>query len=44
MVIDKSGMITYFEVFNIVGRQKWTISREVSRNTGKRGYRPSQAE
>jgi len=36
--------LTYSEISNILGRHKSTISREISRNTGKRGYRPAQAE
>lgn len=31
------------EIASILGRHKSTISREVKRNTGKRGYRPKQA-
>lgn len=32
------------EIASILGRHKSTISREVKRNTGKRGYRPKQAQ
>jgi IS30 family transposase len=31
------------EIAELLGRHKSTISRELSRNTGKRGYRPQQA-
>jgi len=31
------------EIAQILGRDKSTISREISRNTGKKGYRPKQA-
>lgn len=31
------------EISSILGRHKSTITREVKRNTGKRGYRPKQA-
>jgi len=32
------------EIAMILGRHKLTISREISRNTGLRGYRPKQAQ
>lgn len=39
----KAGF-TQSEIATILKRHKSTISREVSRNTGKRGYRPKQAQ
>jgi IS30 family transposase len=32
------------EIANILNRHKCTIGREIKRNTGKRGYRPKQAD
>ena len=32
------------EISMILGRHKSTISREIRRNTGLRGYRPKQAQ
>ena len=32
------------EIAKLLGRHKSSISRELSRNTGKRGYRPQQAD
>jgi transposase, IS30 family len=32
------------EITKLLGRHKSSISRELSRNTGKRGYRPQQAD
>ena len=34
---------SYSEISRIIGCNKSTISRELKRNTGKRGYRPKQA-
>lgn len=39
----KTG-ISQNEISRIVGVNKSTISRELNRNTGKRGYRPKQAQ
>jgi IS30 family transposase len=36
--------LTYSEISDILGRHKSTISREILRNSGRRGYRPRQAE
>ena len=40
----KKSAYSYSEIANIVGCHKSTISREIKRNTGKRGYRPLQAQ
>ena len=34
---------TQKEIAKVIQRNKGTISRELKRNTGKRGYRPKQA-
>jgi len=31
------------QIASLIGRHKSTISRELRRNTGSRGYRPKQA-
>jgi len=36
--------LTYSQISDILGRHRSTISREISRNAGRRGYRPRQAE
>ena len=40
--LRKTGL-SYAAIARTIGRNKSTISREISRNTGKRGYRPKQA-
>jgi len=40
----KTGHFTQSEIADMLGVHKSTISRELSRNRGKRGYRPKQAE
>ena len=35
---------TKTEIADFLGRDKSTIGREISRNTGGRGYRPKQAQ
>ena len=40
----KKSAYSYSEIADIVGCHKSTISREIKRNTGKRGYRPLQAQ
>jgi IS30 family transposase len=35
---------THSQISKILGRHKSAVSREISRNTGRRGYRPRQAE
>ncbi len=35
---------TQSEIAQILGRHKSTISREISRDCGRRGYRPRQAQ
>ena len=35
---------TQTEIARVVGKHKSTISREIRRNSGKRGYRPAQAQ
>ena len=39
----KAGQ-TQSEIAQILGRHKSTISREISRGCGRRGYRPRQAQ
>lgn len=39
----KAGL-TQCEIARTIGRDKSTISRELARNTGQRGYRPQQAQ
>ena len=41
--IPEGGM-TITEIADELGRHKTTISREIKRNTGRRGYRPKQAD
>jgi IS30 family transposase len=36
--------LTHSQISKILGRHKSTVSREISRNAGRRGYRPRQAE
>jgi IS30 family transposase len=36
--------LTHSQISEILGRHKSTISREISRNAGRHGYRPRQAE
>ena len=40
--LRKTGL-SYAGIARTIGRDKSTISREINRNTGKRGYRPKQA-
>ena len=40
--LRKTGL-SLADIGRIIGRDKSTISREVKRNTGRRGYRPKQA-
>ena len=40
--LRKTGL-SYAAIARTIGRNKSTISREINRNTGKRGYRPKQA-
>jgi len=40
----KSANHTVAEISRIIGRHKATISRELRRNKGLRGYRPKQAQ
>ena len=40
--LRKTGL-SLSEIARIIGRDKSTISREINRNTGRRGYRPKQA-
>lgn len=40
--LRKTGL-SLSEIADTIGRNKSTISREIKRNTGKRGYRPKQA-
>lgn len=40
--LRKTGL-SLSNIGSIIGRDKSTISREINRNTGKRGYRPKQA-
>jgi IS30 family transposase len=42
-VLMKAGQ-TQTEIAHILGRLKSTISREVARGSGRRGYRPRQAQ
>ena len=42
-VLMKVGK-TQTEIARILGRHKSTISREVARGSGRRGYRPRQAQ
>jgi len=42
-VLMKAGQ-TQTEIAHILGRHKSTISREVVRGSGRRGYRPRQAQ
>ena len=42
-VLMKAGQ-TQTEIAHILGRHKSTISREVARGSGRRGYRPRQAQ
>jgi IS30 family transposase len=42
-VLMKAGQ-TQTEIAHILGRHKSTISREVARGSGRRGYRPHQAQ
>jgi len=32
------------EIATLIGRHRSTVCRELSRNTGQRGYRPQQAQ
>ena len=32
------------EIANLIGRHRSTVCRELNRNTGRRGYRPQQAQ
>ena len=41
-VLMKAGQIQT-QIAAILGRHKSTVSREIHRNTGLRGYRPRQA-
>ncbi|MPV87012.1 IS30 family transposase [Ostreibacterium oceani] len=41
--ILRKSKISLSEIARKLGRDKSTISREIQRNTGKRGYRPKQA-
>lgn len=36
--------LTHSQISKILGRHKSTVGREISRNAGRRGYRPRQAE
>ena len=40
----KTGHFTQTEIADMLGVHKSTVSRELSRNRGKRGYRPKQAQ